>query len=72
MALNWIELKGISFSLKIKNEKTFGIIMNISTIISILSRISMLIKPKIFANTSGLIRYDNLIFYIEFLQDSLI
>lgn len=61
----YLELKGINLSLKIKNQKIVNILLNISITISVLSTISLFLKPKCFSNSTGFIRYDELILFIN-------
>lgn len=65
MIFYFLELKGLSFSIKIKNKKFANILIYISIVISVLSTISLVFKPDFFANKKGLIRYDELILYIN-------
>jgi hypothetical protein len=64
LLLYFLELKGISFSYK-KSKKVGEFIGSISITLIVLSTISVLFKFKFFANPSGLIRYDELILYIN-------
>ena len=67
LLLYYLELKGFSVSFKI-NKKIGGFLFTLSTIISILTTISMLFEFKLFANPTGIIRYDVLILLINFLM----
>ena len=67
LLLYYLELKGFSVSFKI-NKKIGGFLTTLSIIISVLTTISMLFKFKLFANPTGIIRYDVLILLINFLM----
>lgn len=62
----YFELKGLSFSLK-KNKKLGNILVTLSLAISLLTTISMLFNFKLFANPTGLIRYDQLLLFLNFI-----
>lgn len=72
LLLYYLELKGFSFSLKIKNKIVKNIINTLSISISAFATISMIFKFKLFANPSGFIRYDELILLINFAFLSLV
>ncbi|MCY6372040.1 hypothetical protein [Clostridium ganghwense] len=61
----FLELKGISFLIKIKNKKLANVLIYISIAVSVFSTISLIFTPKFFANNTGLIRYDELILYVN-------
>jgi len=63
----YLELKGFSFTLKIKNKKITNLLSTISIIISILTTLSMIFRLKLLANPKGFIRYDELILFINFI-----
>ena len=64
LLLYYLELKGFSFSFKI-NKKVGGFLCTISLAISILTTLSMFLNFKLFANPTGLIRYDELLLFIN-------
>ncbi|MBU3182158.1 hypothetical protein [Clostridium psychrophilum] len=66
LLLYYLELKGFSLSFK-ENKKMGEFLTTVSIIISILTTISMLFEFKLFANPTGIIRYDVLILLINFL-----
>ncbi|MBU3178638.1 hypothetical protein KPL47_20200 [Clostridium estertheticum] len=66
LLLYYLELKGFSVSFK-KNKKIGEFLTTLSTIIGILTTISLLFEFKLFANPTGIIRYDVLILLINFL-----
>mgnify|MGYP001560850320 CR=1 FL=1 len=67
LLLYYLELKGFSVSFK-KNKKIGGFLTTLSIIISVLTTISMLFEFKLFANPTGIIRYDVLILLINVLM----
>jgi len=70
--LYYLELKGFSFSLKIKSKKVSVFFTIISIAISVSTTLSIFFKFKLFANPGGIIRYDELLLFINFLLLSLI
>lgn len=66
LLLYYLELKGFSVSFK-RNKKIGEFLTTLSIILSILTTISMLFEFKLFANPTGIIRYDLLILLINFL-----
>ena len=66
LLLYYLELKGFSVSLK-KNKKIGEFLITLSIIISVLTTISILFEFKLFANPTGMVRYDELILIINFL-----
>ncbi|MBX4263066.1 hypothetical protein [Clostridium estertheticum] len=66
LLLYYLELKGFSVSFK-ENKKIGEFLTTLSIIISVLTTISMLFEFKLFANPTGIIRYDVLILLINFL-----
>jgi len=72
LLLCYCELKGFTFSFKIKNKKIINFIAMISTAISALTTVSMILQFKIFDNPKGFIRYDELILIINILLLSII
>lgn len=66
LLLYYLELKGFSFTYK-KNKKLGNILLILSVAISLLTTISMLLEFKLFANPTGLIRYDELLLFVNFL-----
>src|SRR5665648_174813 len=66
LLLYYLELKGFSFTYK-KNKKLGNIHLILSVAISLLTTISMLLEFKLFANPTGLIRYDELLLFVNFL-----
>src|SRR5665648_17483 len=62
----YFELKGLSFSLK-KNKKLGNILLSLSLGISLLTTLSILLDFKLFANPTGLIRYDQLLLFVNFI-----
>lgn len=67
LLLYYLELKGFSVSFN-KNKKIGEFLTTLSLIISVLTTISMLFEFKLFANPTGIIRYDVLILLINFLM----
>lgn len=72
LLLYYMDLKGISFELKIKNSLISNILMYSSITISVLATISMLFEFKFFENKIGFIRYDELILFINAILVSII
>lgn len=70
--LYYIYLKGFNFKAKIKNEKFMNTLMYSSITISALSTISILFEFKIFENSIGVIRYDELILFLNAILFTLI
>jgi len=64
LLLYYLELKGFSFSIK-KSKKIGNILITLSLIISVLSTISMIFNFKLFSNPTGLIRYDELLLFVN-------
>lgn len=64
--LYFLELKGFSFTYK-KNKKLGNILVTLSLAISLLTTVSMLSNFKLFANPTGLIRYDELLIFLNFI-----
>lgn len=65
LIFNFLELKGFSLSIKITNEKLGKTLVTLSTIISFLSTISLIFKFNYLNNNFGIIRYDELILYVN-------
>ncbi|MCT4621954.1 MAG: hypothetical protein N4A62_21510 [Marinisporobacter sp.] len=65
LVLYYMDLKGIRFEMKMKNQILSNIFMYISIIISILATVSMVFEFEFFENKIGLIRYDELILYVN-------
>lgn len=65
--LYFLELKGLSFTYK-KNKKLGNILVTLSLAISLLTTVSMLSNFKLFANPTGLIRYDELLLFLNFIS----
>ncbi|QZY57310.1 hypothetical protein [Crassaminicella profunda] len=63
--LYYMDLKGIRFEVKMKNQLLTNIFMYSSIIISILATISMVFEFEFFENKKGFIRYDELILYVN-------
>lgn|GEM_PF-1326657 len=57
----YLELKGISFSIKIRNKKVVNFIITISIAIGLLSVLSIFSNFKLFSNPGGIVRYDTVI-----------
>ena len=66
LILYFLELKGISFSFK-KSKKIGNFLAILSTVISVLCTISMLFKFKFLSNPTGLISYNALILFANFI-----
>jgi len=66
LLLYFLELKGFSFSIK-KNKKVGKVLCTLSTVISVLTTLNMIFKFKVFANPTGIINYNELILFINFL-----
>ena len=64
LLLYYLELKGFSFSIK-KNKKVGNVLIYLSAVISVLTTISMFFNFKLFANPTGLIRYDELLLFVN-------
>lgn len=60
----YFELREFTFSFK-KNKKVGSILVILSLIIAVLTIISMLFNFKLFANPVGIIRYDELLLFID-------
>ncbi|WP_186431265.1 hypothetical protein [Clostridium sp. BSD9I1] len=65
LIFNFLELKGFSLSMKITNEKLGKALLTLSTTISFLSSISLIFKFGCLNNNFGIIRYDELILYVN-------
>lgn len=65
LIFNFLELKGFSLSIKITNEKWGKALLVLSTTISFLSTISLIFKFNYLKNDFGIIRYDELILYVN-------
>lgn len=65
LIFNFLELKGFSLSMKITNEKLSNALLILSTTISFLSSISLIFKFNYLNNNFGIIRYDELILYVN-------
>jgi len=66
LLLYFLELKGFSFSIK-KNKKVGKVLCTLSTVISVLTTLNMIFKFKVFANPTGIINYNELILFVNFL-----
>lgn len=64
---NFLYKKGIEISFKIKNEKIFNAICYVSTVISVITTITTLLKVKAFENPAGIIRGDTAVLMINFM-----
>lgn len=65
LLLYYIDLKGIHFEVKMKNQLLANIFMYSSIVISVLATISMVFEFKFFENKIGFIRYDELILCVN-------
>ncbi|MCT4607316.1 MAG: hypothetical protein N4A64_14665 [Marinisporobacter sp.] len=65
LVLYYMDLKGIRFEMKMRNQLLSNIFMYISIIISILATVSMVFEFEFFENKIGFIRYDELILYVN-------
>ncbi|MBF8983369.1 hypothetical protein IZY60_07455 [Lutibacter sp. B2] len=70
--LYYMDLKGITFEVKIKNQRVANILIYSSTTISVLATISLLFEFTFFENKIGFIRYDELILFINIILISII
>ena len=66
LLLYFLELKGFNLSFK-KNKRVGEFLCTLSIAISVITTISLLLKFKLFANSTGFIRYDELLLYINLL-----
>lgn len=65
LIFNFLELKGFSLSIKITNKKLGDVLLILSTVISFLSTISLTLKFNYLNNDFGILRYDELILYVN-------
>lgn len=72
LLLYYMDLKGICFEFRIKNQRLANISMYSSITISVLATVSMLFEFKFFENKIGFIRYDELILLINAILVSII
>lgn len=71
LIFNFLEQKGIHFSIKLKSIKFGNIIMYISTALSSILIVLIFLNLKIFQNKSGFIRYDMLLICLNFILTSI-
>lgn len=72
LIFNFLEQKGIHFSIKLKNKKLGNMIMYISTALSSVLIVLIFLNLKIFQNKSGFIGYDMLLMCLNFILISIL
>jgi len=72
LIFNFLERKGIHFSIKLKNRKLGNIIMYISTAFSSILIVLTFLNLKMLQNKSGFIGYDMLLICLNFILISII
>ncbi|MFL0252698.1 hypothetical protein ACJDT4_19980 [Clostridium neuense] len=72
LIFNFLEQKGIHFSIKLKNRKLGNIIMYISTAFSSILIVLTFLNLKMLQNKSGFIGYDMLLICLNFILISII
>lgn len=61
----FMELKGISFEIRIKNHKLANVLMYISITLGVLATVSLLFEFEFFDNKAGFIRYDEVMLLVN-------
>lgn len=72
LIFNFLEQKGIHFSIKLRNKKIGNIMMNISIVFSAVLIVLTFLKLNFFQNKSGFIRYDTLLLCLNFILVSIL
>lgn len=72
LIFNFLEQKGIHFSIKLKNGKLGNIMMNISIALSAILIVLTFLKLNFFQNKSGFMRYDTLLLCLNFILVSIL
>lgn len=72
LIFNFLEQKGIHFSIKLKSRKLGNIMMNISIAFSAILIVLTFLKLNFFQNKSGFMRYDTLLLCLNFILVSIL
>lgn len=72
IVLYYLDLVNLGFRLNIRNKTLANFMLYLSAIISVIATVSVVLELKIFANSSGLLRYDELMLFANVILLSLL
>ncbi|QOR34995.1 hypothetical protein IMX26_16270 [Clostridium sp. 'deep sea'] len=72
IVLYYLDLVNLGFRLNIRNKTLANFMLYLSVIISVIATVSVVLELKIFANSSGLLRYDELMLFANVILLSLL